>query len=75
LTAQEYGYIKSNAQFWSHFSTLAEMNKIVISDEERDNIVKTYIQQFTGVDEGFVYAFDEKFPAITPKAKGCDTIA
>lgn len=74
LAAKEIGLIKTNAQFITEFFEREKFNEIVSQNEQIIKVADTFAQQFaTGdEDEGFVCAFDEKFPVINNNVKNGD---
>ena len=70
--AKEKGIIKSNAQFWTGFYSLKEMERFDFGDILPSEIVGHFMQQYTDGDEGVICVFDDEFPCINPKVKNSD---
>lgn len=74
LAAKEIGLIKTNAQFITEFSDREKFEAIVLQNERIGRVADTFIQQFAASDEdeGFICAFDDKFPFINSNVKNSD---
>ena len=74
LAAKEVGLIKSNAQFVAEFSEREKFESTVLYNERVEGVTDAFIQQFAAgdEDEGFICAFDDKFPFINNNVKKSD---
>ena len=74
LAAKEIGLIKTNAQFITEFSEREKFEEIVSQNERIESVANTFIRKFVDgdEDEGFLCAFDDRFPFININVKNSD---
>jgi DNA processing protein len=71
LAAKECGLLKSNAQFWSSYSTLEKFTSEIANLETVDRISERLKFEFDSNNDesGIVCAFDDDFPVINRNVK------
>lgn len=74
LAARECNFIKTNAQFWKDYSNLQKFNEMLSKNYEIINRKTEEIICSNSLDniDGFVCAYDERFPVINPNVNNSE---